>query len=65
MVGGGETERSNRGRRRSRGGEPERAERWFWGVVVVGEEIDREDEGWRLDVHNDMSESWNTSLQQR
>ncbi|KAG2296101.1 hypothetical protein Bca52824_042770 [Brassica carinata] len=50
VVGGGETERSNRGRRRSRGGEPERAERWFWGVVVVGEEIDREDEGWRLDV---------------
>lgn len=40
VIGGGEFERSNEGRR-SRGGELKRVEKGFWGDVIVGEEIER------------------------
>ena len=37
----------------------------FGELLLLEKRLIEEDEGWRLDVHNDMSESWNTSLQQR
>ena len=37
----------------------------FGELLLLEKRLIEEDEGWRLDVHNDMSESWNTSLRQR
>ena len=37
----------------------------FGELLLLEKRLIEEDEGWRLDVQNDMSESWNTSLRQR
>ena len=38
----------------------------FGEMLLLEKRLREEDEeGWRLDVHNDMSESWNQSLQKR
>ena len=37
----------------------------FGELLLWEKRLKEEDEGWRLDVHNDMLESWNPSLQKR